>query len=83
MRRKFGARLEGTVVYYRKEQHMSYERTQSALRDLHEVEISQGGIDQIMQRGGKSAIAQVAPIQAEIQQSAVVHCDETSSRVDG
>ena len=83
MGRTFGARLEGTVVYYRQEQHMSYKRTRSALRDLHGVEISEGGIDQIMQRGGKSAITQVAPIQAAIQQSAVVHCDETGSRVDG
>jgi transposase len=83
MERTFGARLEGTVVYYRQEQHMSYVRTQSALRDLHGVEISQGGIDQIMQRGGKKALEQVAPIQTEVQQSAVVHCDETSSRVDG
>jgi transposase len=83
MNRTFGARLEGTVVYYRQEQHMSYKRTKSALRDLHGVEISQGGIDQIMQRGGKSAMEQVAPIQAEIQESAVVHCDETGSRVDG
>jgi transposase len=83
MNRTFGARLEGTVVYYRQEQHMSYKRTKSALRDLHGVEISQGGIDQIMQRGGKSAMEQVAPIQAEIQKSAVVHCDETNSRVDG
>ena len=65
MRRTFGARLEGTVVYYRQEQHMSYKRTKSALRDLHGVEISEGGIDQIMQRGGKSAITQVAPIQAD------------------
>jgi transposase len=83
MGRTFGARLEGTVVYYRQEQHMSYVRTQSALRDLHGVKISQGGIDQIMQRAGKSAITQVAPIQAAIQQSVVVHCDETGSRVDG
>jgi transposase len=83
MERSFGARLEGTVVYYRQEQHMSYRRTKSALRDLHGVEISEGGIDKIMQRGGQEAIEQTAAIQAEIQQSAVVHCDETSSRVDG
>jgi transposase len=83
MERTFGARLEGTVVYYRQEQHMSYVRTKSALRELHGVEISQGGIDQIMQRGGKKALAQAASIQAEVQQSAVVHCDETGSRVNG
>jgi transposase len=83
MNRTFGVRLEGTVVYYRQEQHMSYVRTKSALRDLHGVEISQGGIDQIMQRSGKKAIEQAGSIQAEIQRSAVVHSDETGSRLDG
>jgi transposase len=83
MERTFGARLESTVVYYRQQQHMSYLRTQSALHELYQVEMSPGGIDKIMQRGGKAAAEQTAPIQAEVQQSAVVHCDETGSRVDG
>ncbi len=83
MQRTFGARLESTVVYYRQEQHMSYQRTLAALQNLHGVEISQGGIDQIMQRAGRESIKQVGMIQAEIQQSAVVYCDETGSRVEG
>ncbi len=83
MERSFGARLESTVVYYRQEQHMSYLRTQSALQDLYRVEISPGGIDKIMQRGGKAAVEQTACLQAEVQESAVVHCDETRARVDG
>jgi transposase len=83
MGRSFGARLEGTVVYYRQQQHLSYARTISALHDGHGVEISQGGIDRIMQRGGKTALEQVEPLQTEIQKSAVVHSDETGSRVAG
>jgi transposase len=83
MERTFGARLEATVVYYRQEQHMSYVRTEAALRDLHAVKISPGGIDKIMQRGGQQAGQQVGPIQNEIQQSKVIHSDETGSRVDG
>jgi transposase len=83
LERTFGARLEATVVYYRQEQHMSYVRTESALRDLYGVKISPGGIDKIMQRAGQQAAQQVDPIQAELQQSGVVHCDETGSRVDG
>jgi transposase len=83
MNRTFGARLESTVVYYRQEQHMSYERTVATLENLQGVEISQGGIDQIMQRAGKKALQQVGAIQAEIQQSRVVYCDETGSRVAG
>ncbi len=83
MDRSFGARLEGTIVYYRQQQHLSYARTISALHEVHGVEISQGGVDKVMQRGGKSALAQLEPIQTEVQQSAVVHSDETGSRVDG
>jgi transposase len=81
--RTFGARLEATVVYYRQEQHMSYERTQQALRNLHGVEISQGGIDGIMQRAGEKALEQAQPIRQIVQQSQVVNCDETGSRVGG
>jgi len=83
MERAFGARLEATVVYYRQQQHMSYVRAEAALRDLYGVKISPGGIDKIMQRGGQQAARQVDPIRVGIQQSAVVHCDETGSRVDG
>jgi transposase len=83
MERTFGARLEATVVYYRQEQHMSYERTQLALLNLHGVEISQGGIDGIMQRAGEKAIEAVKPIEETVRKSVVIHSDETSSRVEG
>jgi len=83
MGRSFGARLESTVVYYRQEQHMSYQRTQQALQNLYGVEISQGGIDGIMQKAGEKAAQAVKEIEAQIRQSAVIHCDETSSRVGG
>jgi transposase len=83
MQRAFGARLEATVVYYRQEQHMSYVRTQAAMRAIHGVEISEGGIDKIMQRTGNKALEAVKPIEQAIQASAVIHSDETSSRVDG
>jgi transposase len=82
MERFFGARLEATVVYYRQEQHMSYQRTQAALANLHGVEISQGGIDKIMQRAGNQALQEVEPIQERVRHSAVIHSDETASRVD-
>ena len=83
MERTFGARLEATVVYYRQEQHISYERTQATLQVLHGVDISQGGIDQIMQRAGQKAEQAAESIQAEVRQSAVINSDETGCRVDG
>ena len=83
MDRAFGARLEATVVYYRQEQHLSYERTQKALWDLYQVEISQGGIDEIMKRAGELALQQEAVIRTTIRQSPVIHSDETGSRMNG
>jgi len=83
MERVFGSRLEATVVYYRQEQHMSYQRTQAAMLNLHGLEISQGGIDKIMQRAGSKAIQEVGSIQESVRHSAVIHCDETGSRVGG
>jgi len=83
MDRTFGARLEATVTYYRQEQHMSYERTQTSLQALHGVEISEGGIDRIMQRSGQKGMQAAVEIQTSVQQSAVVNSDETGARVDG
>jgi transposase len=83
MERTFGARLEATVVYFRQEQHLSYQRTQKALLDLFGVTFSQGAIDEIMQRAGKQAIQRIPALQATLQQSAVIHSDETGCRVEG
>lgn len=83
MSRRFGARLEATVVYYRQEQHLSYQRTQQTLANLHGVTISQGGIDDIMQRVGQQALTKTPALQTAVQQSAVVNSDETGCRVNG
>ncbi len=83
MGRRFGARLEATVVYYRQQQHLSYARTQQALHDLHGVSLSQGGIDQIMQRAGRQALPQAEQIRQRVCQSPVILSDETGSRVNG
>ena len=70
------------MVYYRQQQHMSYERTKKALSDLHGVKLCEGSIDKITQRAGKEALQQAQLIQEAIRSSAVVHSDETGSRVD-
>lgn len=81
--RVFGSRLETTLVYYRHQQHMSYERTQKALHDVHGVELTQGAINRVMGRAGRAASQQLEPIEAAVRQSAVVHSDETGARVAG
>lgn len=83
MDRVFGSRLEATTVYYRHQQHMSYDRTQKALQDLHGVELSQGAINRMMGRAGRAALEALKPIEAAVRQSAVVNSDETGARVAG
>ena len=84
MERALGSRLEATAVYYRQQQHMSYERTKMALSDLHGVKLCEGSIDKIMQRGGKEALKQTEPIQEAIQSSAkaVLHVIRFDRSVD-
>jgi transposase len=81
--RVFGSRLETTVVYYRHQQHMSYERTQKALHDLHGVELTQGAINRVMGRAGRAASKKLEPIAAAVRHSGVVNSDETGARVAG
>ncbi len=82
MEQTFGGRLEAPVVYYCQEQHRSYVRTQDALRNLRAVEISRGEIDNILRRAGQRAIQKLAAIERALQESAVIHCAETSARMD-
>ncbi len=47
------------------------------------MKVCEGSIDKMMQRAGKEAQEQTQPIVETVQQSEVVHSDETGSRVDG
>ncbi len=81
--RWFGPRLEATVVYLKHDQHLSYERVATALDDLYGVEISEGGIDGIVQRAGAAGRAQAEEIKEAVVHSRVIGSDETSARVGG
>ena len=81
--RRFGPRLEATVVYLQHQQHLSYARTAQCLSDLLGVALSEGGQAAILQRAGAAAEPLAQTIRQRVQQSAVVGCDETGARVDG
>jgi len=81
--RRFGPRLEATVVYLQHQQHLSYERTSQCLQALFGVSVSEGGQACILQRAGAAAEPLAQAIRRQVQQSAVVGCDETGARVDG
>jgi len=81
--RRFGPRLEATVVYLQHQQHLSYERSHQCLSDLFGVSVSEGGQACILERAGIAAEPLAEAIRNQMQQSAVVGCDETGARVDG
>lgn len=81
--RRFGPRLEATVVYLQHQHHLSYARTSQAVHDLFGVHVSEGGQACIIERASAAAQPVAATIREQIQQSAVVGSDETGARVDG
>ena len=80
--RQFGPRLEGVLVYLMHQQHMSYERTRAALKDLFGIDISEGGEACVMKRAGEAAQVKADQIAAVVKTSAVIGSDETSVRVE-
>ena len=81
--RQFGPRLEATVIYYKQEQHLSYERIVETMRDLCGVELSEGGINAILRRGGETAQSEADQISEAVAHSEIIGSDETSARVSG
>jgi len=81
--RSFGPRLEATVIYYKQEQHLSYERIAETMRDLCGVELSEGGINAILRRGGEAAQPEADKTAIAVAQSEIIGSDETSARVKG
>ncbi len=79
----FGPRLAAAITYLQHQQHLSYERTQTALRDLFGVTLSEGGQACVIERAGQAAQVVADGLRNDIRQSAVVGSDETSARVDG
>lgn len=79
--RMFGPRLGATVIYYKQEQYLSVERIVETMRELHGVELSEGGVIAILRRGGEAAQPAAEAIAEEEAGSKVIGSDETSVRV--
>ena len=79
----FGARLQSVIVYLKHTHHLSYERMEQVLLDVFGVSLSQGAIDNCLRRAGTAAAPTVATIQEAVASSAVIHGDETGTRIDG
>jgi transposase len=79
--RVFVPNLSARVVYYKQPQHLSYERIVATMRDLYEVELSEGGITAILRRAGECAKPVDEQIKEQVIVDRVIKSDETSARV--
>lgn len=82
-RRRFGTRLMALIGYLTESLRLPNDVTQSYLKTMHGVEISQGAIVDL-RRGLAEKLKPVADaLKAQIRGSAIVHADETGWREDG
>ncbi len=78
-----GPRLEALVTYFHQVHHVGFERLQGILQDIFGVSLSLGGEVAVVERAGGAAAPEAAAIGEQVQASAVIQSDETSSRVNG
>src|SRR6478609_5714740 len=79
----FGPRLHAMATYLKTYQALSYERLQAALADLFGLQLSQGGLMNLLRRAqGRFAGGQRAAV-AALRRAEVVASDETGVRIEG
>ena len=84
VRSGYGPRLMGVIGLLSNSRHrQSHRGLQSLLQELFGLRISLGGINRVRQRLSQALAAPVAALQQQMQQSRVLHCDETSFRQQG
>jgi len=82
-RRTFGPGVEALLSYFHERHHLSYERLVEVCRDVFGLTISQGGVENALQRWVERARPTYAAIREQVRGSPVINSDETSARVAG
>jgi len=82
-RRTFGPGIEALLSYLHERHHVGYERLVELCRDVFGLAISQGGIENALQRLVERARPTYAAIGETVRGSPVINSDETSARVAG
>lgn len=80
---QYGSNIEALVGYMHARQYLPYGRLSELLDTCFGVKISQGSIDNILQRLAEKAQGVYQRIHQEISNAAVVGSDETGAKVNG
>ena len=80
---QYGGSVAALVSYLSVYQYIPYHRMSVLLKDLFNLPISEGSIDNLLERTAQNALPVYNIIQQKIQQSAVVGSDETGASYGG
>ena len=80
---QYGPRLKAIAVYLRHYQLLPYNRTRELFRDLFSTDLSEGTLTNITETCSELLQQPLDQIHQQLEQSPVVHFDETGSSVDG
>lgn len=79
----YGPNVQALVVYLCEEHAVSYQRIKRLLNDMFHIDMSEGTIDNIVQRMTRRARDLYEKIRSKIGQSAIVGADETGIDIAG
>jgi transposase len=82
-RRTFGPGIEALLSYFHERHHVSYQRLVEVCRDVFGLAISQGGVENALQRWVERARPTYVAIREQVRGSPVISSDETGARVAG
>ena len=77
-RRTFGPRIEAVLSYLHERHHVGYERLVELCRDVFGLAISQGGVENALQRLVERARPTYAAIREAVRGSPVINSDDSS-----
>lgn len=80
---QYGTGLQAQMVYLNNYQLLPLQRTCEILGEVYGQRPSQAAVIAANQRVGAAVVASVEHIQQHLKSSALIHCDETGTRVQG
>ena len=80
---QYGSSVVSLISYFNVYQYIPYLRTKQLLKDIFNISISQGSIDNLLNKVAKKALPVYENILKEISQSTYAGSDETSAKVNG
>jgi len=80
---QYGPQVKAVALYLNTYQLIPFQRLAEAFEVLFCCKLSAGSLANFVKKGGKQASLAMAPVREELQNSALLHADETGCRVFG